>query len=323
MLIKPVSTSQKKDFDRLTTHPLQSWDWGEFRKKMGQKVERLDSFQVFFHQVPHLPYTIGYFPKGPMPTKGIIDTLKKIGKKHKAIFIKLEPNVKKFQISNFKFQIKRLSLKPGKPLFTRHTMIIDLTKSEEELMAGFHSKTRYNIRLAQRKGVKIIEDNSEKAFNQYWQLMKETTKRQRFFAHNKIYHQKMWQTMQPAGIAHLLKATYQNEVLASWILFSFNNVLYYPYGASSYKHRNVMASNLMMWEAIRFGKKKGCQTFDLWGTPGPNPNPNDPWYGFHRFKIGYNPQIIEFIGTYDLVLKPHLYRFYKLINKFRWTLLKL
>jgi len=316
MLIKPVSTSQKKDFDHLATHPLQSWDWGEFRKKMGQKVERFGSFQVFFHQVPHLPYTIGYFPKGPMPTKEIIDTLKKIGKKHQAIFIKLEPNIKKSQISN-------LNLIPGKPLFTRHTMIIDLTETEEKLMANFHPKTRYNIRLAQRKGVKVVEDNSEKTFKKYWQLMKETTKRQRFFAHNKTYHQKMWQTMQPAGIAHLLKATYHNEVLTTWILFVFNQILYYPYGASSRQHRNVMASNLMMWEAIRFGKKEGCQTFDLWGTPGPNPKPNDPWYGFHRFKMGYHPQITEFIGTYDLVLKPRLYQFYKLADILRWKLLRL
>ena len=129
--------------------------------------------------------------------------------------------------------------------------------------------------------------------------------------------------MQPTGIAHLLKAVYQNKVLVTWILFTFNKVLYYPYGASSHKHRNTMASNLMMWEAIRFGKKEGCQTFDLWGTPGPNPKPNDPWYGFHRFKMGYHPQIIEFIGTYDLVLKPYLYQFYKLADKLRWKLLRL
>ena len=86
MLIKPVSSSQKKDFDRLATHPLQSWAWGEFRQKMGQKVARfgifenqemIGSFQLFFHQVPHLPFSVGYFPKGPMPTPLMIKTLKK------------------------------------------------------------------------------------------------------------------------------------------------------------------------------------------------------------------------------------------------------
>jgi len=125
MLIKPISASQEKNFDRLATHPLQSWAWGEFRKKMGQKVERfgifenqkiVGSLQVFFHQIPHLPYTIGYFPKGPMPTKEIINSLKKIGKKHRAIFIKIEPNIKKLKVKSQKSKILRLGLIPGKPL---------------------------------------------------------------------------------------------------------------------------------------------------------------------------------------------------------------
>ena len=113
MLVKSISTSQKKDFDRFATHPLQSWDWGEFRKKMGQKIERfgifenqkiIGSFQVFFHRIPHLPYTIGYFPKGPMPTSKIMDALKKTGQKNKAIFIKLEPNVEKSKVKSQKYQ---------------------------------------------------------------------------------------------------------------------------------------------------------------------------------------------------------------------------
>ena len=108
MLVKPVSSSQKEDFDRLATHPLQSWAWGEFRQKMGQKVARfgifkkqemIGSFQLFFHQVPHLPFNVGYFPKGPMPTPLMIKTLKKVGQENKAIFIKLEPNVIKSQKS--------------------------------------------------------------------------------------------------------------------------------------------------------------------------------------------------------------------------------
>jgi len=106
-------------------------------------------------------------------------------------------------------------------------------------------------------------------------------------------------------------------------LFSFNGTLYYPYGASSRRHREVMASNLMMWEAIRFGKKNHCQKFDLWGTPGPHPSPSDPWYGFHRFKMGYSPQLVEFVGTYDLVLKPLPYRLYQAADILRLYYLKI
>ncbi len=336
MPIKPVSSSQKEDFDRLAAHPLQSWAWGEFRQKMGQKVARfgifegqkmVGSFQLFFHHLPHLSYTVGYFPKGPMPTPLIIKTLKKVGQENKAIFIKLEPNIQKSEIRSAsrrtKSEIKKLGLIKGKPLFTRHTLIIDLQKSEEELMASFASKTRYNIRLAQKRGVKIVEDNSQKGFEQYWQLMEETTKRQKFYAHNKAYHQLMWQEMSRAGIAHLLRAVYKKETLAAWILFAFNGVLYYPYGASTRRHQEVMASNLMMWEAIRLGKSLGCKKFDLWGTPGPDPKPDDPWFGFHRFKMGYRPEIVEFIGTYDLVLRPVFYQFYLWADKIRWQFLRL
>ena len=83
-----------------------------------------------------------------------------------------------------------------------------------------------------------------------------------------------------------------------------------------------MASNLMMWEAIKFGKKLGLKKFDMWGAIGPNPSKNDPWYGFHRFKEGYNPILTEFTGSYDLVINPLLYSVYKVIDKSRWYYLK-
>ena len=129
--------------------------------------------------------------------------------------------------------------------------------------------------------------------------------------------------MLDAGIAHLLIARYQNMPLAAWTLFSFHNVLYYPYGTSSRQFREVMAPNLLMWEAIKLGKKLGCLSFDMWGALGPNPNPNDPFYGFNKFKEGYGAQLVEYVGTYDLVLKPKLYLLYTLANSWRWKILRL
>lgn len=111
--------------------------------------------------------------------------------------------------------------------------------------------------------------------------------------------------------------------LASWILFSFHNYLYYPYGASSSQYRNVMASNLVMWEAIKFGKKMGLKYFDMWGALSQNPDPKDPWFGFHRFKQGYGATHREFVGSYDLVINPALYEIYKVVDKARWAYLKL
>src|SRR5437667_9040390 len=100
----------------------------------------------------------------------------------------------------------------------------------------------------------------------------------------------MWETLKPKKIAHLFTAKYKGQVLTAWVLFVFKDTLYYPYGASSSQHREVMASNLMMWKAIRFGKKLGLKKFDMWGSLGTNPDRNDPWFGFHSFKEKYGPE---------------------------------
>jgi lipid II:glycine glycyltransferase (peptidoglycan interpeptide bridge formation enzyme) len=313
-------------------HPLQAKEWGNFREKTGVKVIRIDSLQLTIHSIPHTKYTIGYLPKGPLPTKPILDTLKKIGQNEKCIFIQLEPNIENSE--NLKLGIGNLGLVPSAhPLFTKYTFVLDLTKSEEELLKNMHPKTRYNIRVAEKKGVKITEDNSNKTFEEYLKLTKATTQRQNFYAHSENYHRLMWETLKPRNnekesandvlTAHLLTATYANEVLVAWILFVLGDTLYYPYGASSNNHREVMASNLMMWEAIKFGKKLGLKKFDMWGSLGPNPNTKDPWYGFHRFKQGHGGKLTEFVGSYDFVINKKLYFGYKLLDKLRWAILKL
>jgi len=306
--------------NRLPIHPLQTAAWGAFRKKTEQKVIRgKTGFQMTIHRIPLTFWAIGYVPKGPLPTRAMVSELEQIGRQERCIFIQLEPNVQ---------QISNLGLRPSfHPLFTRYTFQIDLTKSESELLKAMHPKTRYNIRVAQRHGVTIKEDNSDAAFETYIRLTKETTKRQKFFAHDEQYHRLMWETLKPLRVedltAYLLLAKYKGEVLIAWILFVCDGILYYPYGASSSKHREVMASNLMMWEAIRFGKKLGLKTFDLWGALGPHPEKSDPWYGFHRFKEGYGGKLVEFVGSFDLVLQPFLYQLYKVADKVRWVFLRL
>ena len=304
-----------KDF---FNHPLQSFEWGEFRRKTGIKVIKTHGNQITIHKIPYTPWTIGYVPKGPLPNKELILELKRIGKEEKCIFIQLEPNAK---------QMANLGLKPSfHPLFTKYTFILDLTKSEEELLRMMHPKTRYNIKVALKHGVEIIQDNSNKAFETYLKLTKETTKRQGFYAHTENYHRLMWNTLRPMEnklTAHLFLAKYKGKTLAAWILFVYKDTLYYPYGASSNLYRETMASNLLMWEIILFGKKLGLKNFDMWGALGNNPHKNGPWYGFHRFKKGYGPQHVEFIGSFDLVINPVLYQLYKILDKIRWTLLKI
>jgi lipid II:glycine glycyltransferase (peptidoglycan interpeptide bridge formation enzyme) len=299
----------EEKLNKIAIHPLQSWQWGEFRKAWGNEVARFSSGQVIFSKVPLFGLTIGTFIKGPKPTKTMLEELKKIGKEKNAIFIKLEPNI----VSDDTSLLKKCCV-PGKRLFTPETFIIDLTKSEDELLKSFSSKTRYNIRLAQKHGVTVEEDNSEKAFNKYLELTFATAKRQGFYAHTKKYHQLMWQYLK-GNIAHLLTAKYKGKILTAWILFVWKDTLYYPYGASSNEHREVMANNLMMWEAIRFGKKLGLKKFDLWGK--------EEGKGFTRFKEGYNPQVVRFLGTWDLVINKPIYLIYRIAENIRWLLLRL
>jgi lipid II:glycine glycyltransferase (peptidoglycan interpeptide bridge formation enzyme) len=344
MDIVDISEQNKKEYDSVVTHPLQSYAWGEFRKKTGVKVIRrgflinnklVDGFTLTIHKVPKTKFTIGYLPKGNTPTNEALEDLKRIGKEENCIFIQLEPNVLK--TTNYKLQTTNL-VESFHPLFTKFTFVLDISKSEEELMKNFHPKTRYNIRVAQKHNVKVEEQTSDEAFKKYLKLTEETTNRQKFFAHTPSYHTKMWETLRQAqgkpsieGLsAHLLTATYnssetnnKDETLASWILFTFHDYLYYPYGASSTKFRNVMASNLIMWEAIKFGKKKGLKYFDMWGALGNPPDTKDPWYGFHKFKEGYGATHTEFAGSFDLIINPGMYQLYKVADKARWAFLRI
>lgn len=296
------------DLDNIAEHPLQTSYWSEFRRRWGNEVLETKWGLITIHQLPITKHKVGIFEKGPAPTKEMLQDLKKLD----LIFIKLEPNVQKEE--GLIKLMKASGAVPGKTLFTPTTFWVDLKPSEEELMKGFSSKTRYNIRLAEKNGVRVEEDNSDKSFNKYLELTRETVNRQGFYAHSEKYHRLMWEVLSGAGIAHLLTATYGGEIITTWILFVWKDFLYYPYGASTEKHKNVMANNLMMWEAIKFGKRMGLTTFDLWGR--------EEGKGFTKFKEGYNPKVIEFLGTWDLVINKPLYKLYKIGEGVRWPALK-
>lgn len=341
-----ITDKNRDEFNKLATHPLQSFEWGEFRKKTGIRVIRrgftsletssnrakqngrlIDAFQLTLHPISHTSWTIGYVPKGTMPTKEIVEELKKIGKENNCIFIQLEPNMKySSQLVNYSLA---LGLCPAAhPLFTKNTLEIDLTKPEEELLKNMHPKARYNIKVAQKHNVTVEEENTDKAFDIFWKLTEETTTRQHFFAHTKAYHLAQWKTLPhkqtPNTLSsHLLFAKYNNMPLTAWIVFIFHKTLYYPYGASSQEHREVMHSTSIMWEAIRFGKKHQLTSFDLWGAAPLGVSSSDPWFGFTQFKERFGSQRVEFIGSYDLVINPLLYEGYKIADKLRWLLLSL
>lgn len=336
-MIRSLREEEKDRYNSVVHHPLQSWEWGEFRRNTGLKVERLGFFtngelekaiQVTFHPIPLLGGTAGYFPKSFMPDEEQISALKQLGEKQRATFIKMEPNISHpvdspsafKQIDDF---LQLNNAVPGRPLFTRYTFTIDLTQSETELFANLHSKTRYNVNLAIKKGVSIHEATTQEGLQVYLDILKETTKRQGFYAHTPQYFQTMWDTLGASGMLRIFHAQFEGQVLVAWVVFVFDNVLYYPYGASRSEHRDVMASNLMMWEMMRYGKQIGCTSFDLWGALGPKDSSKHPWYGFHRFKEGYGGTLMEFLGSYDLVLNFPQYKLFRIGENIRWKILRL
>jgi lipid II:glycine glycyltransferase (peptidoglycan interpeptide bridge formation enzyme) len=335
-MIKQVPESDRKDYNRIAPHPLQSWEWGDFRKKSGVEVIRLgryqenklvEGLQCTLHSMPHLNRYIGYIPKTSYVSRDMVQELVTVGRERNCVFMKLEPLIQKSDQAKFLEGFRTFDMRVSShPLFTKYTFVLDLARPEEEILKSMHPKTRYNIRVAQRHGVTIEENNSEKMFDAYWKLTEETTRRQRFFAHDRAYHSHMWHSLHKAGIGHLLTASLPKNqggtILAAWILLLFNGVLYYPYGASSSQNRNTMASTLMLWEAMRFGKKIGAKQFDLWGSLGPNPDPKDPWFGFHRFKQGFSPTLVEFAGSFDLVISPKWYSVYQSLFSIRSVFLK-
>ncbi len=316
------------EFNEVSVNPVQSWEWGESKRALGIKVLRIGEFkgdtlqhvnQMTFHKIPYTHYTIGYVPRSEFPTQDALEFIKDIAKKEQAIFVKLEPYIKK---QDFKHAIPAGLVTSSHPLFPAWTQMLDLAPSEEILLKNCKSKTRYNIKLAQKKGVVVREESNDKGFETFAKLYFETTKRQKYHGHNHHYHKIVWESMKK-NIAHILIAYYENTPLAAYELFHFNDVLYYPYGGTSDLHRNLMASNLIMWETILLGKKLGAKTFDMWGSLPASYDQKNPWSGFTRFKEGYGTEFVEFVGSYDLVINSTLYKLYNTAHKFRGIFLKL
>ncbi|MEX2028310.1 MAG: peptidoglycan bridge formation glycyltransferase FemA/FemB family protein, partial [Candidatus Curtissbacteria bacterium] len=207
-----LSEKDKPKYDKLAGHIIQSWEWGEFRKKTGVDVVRIGHFegakltrayQLTFHKVPKLSRTIGYFPKGPMPDREMVEALRRVGVEKNAAFIKMEPDVEADK--KLESKVEGLGLvRAKKALFTKYNFVLDLTGSEENILAGMHQKTRYNIKVAQKRGVEAHASVDDKDFEVYLKLYFETTKRQKYFGHTPAYHRLAWKTLKEAGMARVM-----------------------------------------------------------------------------------------------------------------------
>jgi peptidoglycan pentaglycine glycine transferase (the first glycine) len=296
---------------------LQSWEWGEFQEKAGVKVLRLGVedggklVAVASLIKRSLPLGMNYFycPRGPIVNyklsivnEKLFDFLlfeiKKIANKEKVIFLRIEPIDK---INNSSFIINNsLDVQVSK------TIILDLTKSEEELLVAMHQKTRYNIRLAEKKGVKIKEAGIEE-FDKFWELMSATVNRDGFRLHEKEYYKKMLEVEN----IKLFFGEVENKILCAGIFSFFGDTAVYLHGASSNENREVMAPYLLQWELIKIAKASGCKFYDFFGID------EKKWPGVTRFKRGFSGQETNYPGTFDVIFEKTKYKVYKFLRTIR------
>ncbi|MFC1788072.1 lipid II:glycine glycyltransferase FemX, partial [Patescibacteria group bacterium] len=259
-----------------------------------------------------------YCPRGPVVCqKGfdseiLVKSLVTLGKEKEALFFRFDPPVEGLSGIDSKKIRSVTSVQP------KETLLVDLKRDKKELLARMHHKTRYNLRLAERKGVEI--ETSFGSFEKVWSVFEQTAKRGGFRLHSKEYYQQMLEALQGETKAFLAVATYKDEILAANLMIDFNEVRTYLHGASSNKHRDLMAPYLLHWKLIEDAKDQGLAYYDWWGVA-PEHEPKHPWAGISRFKLGFGGERIIYPGTYDLVIDPLWYSVYTLartgFRKFR------
>lgn len=275
---------------------LQSQEWAEFQKSLGRKVWQVDNILFIKHNLPlNKNYLYSPHCEGRFLSESFLSKIKEIAKKEGSIFFKVEPiNIDKKLLKEFK---KSTNIQFQK------TLILDITKLEQELLKQMHHKTRYNIKLAEKKGIEIKKDKNK--FEDFWKLLKHTAEKGDFHTHLKEHYKKM---LNIPGI-ELFIAVYKNEVIAANIVLFHNKIAIYLHGASDYKYRNLMAPHLLQWRQILEAKKKGCIEYDFWGLN------EKKWPGVTRFKKGFSGKEISYPGAYDLVFQSVWYKIYKLARK--------
>lgn len=283
----------------------QSSAWAHFQHALGRKVIRISNGKGFC-QLVLVKKTVGSYwlaqrgPVGEMIPSGIGELLP-----DNAWFIRIEP-VDQNPSSNF---LRRASHDPAV------TRLLDLSKSEEDLLGEMHSKTRYNIRVAEKHGLAVYETADT---DEFLALQKDTASRDGFSAQSDAYVRKQFEHLKVDGVATVLIVGKSNEPLAANFMLGYGDTATYLYGASSSAHRNLMAPYYLHWEAIKWAKKQGYRWYDFWGC---NPESEasldykKSWEGISRFKAGWGGNIVEYPGTFDLPLRPALYRLARKLGK--------
>lgn len=302
-----------------TSPILQSWEWAEVKAAQGWEPIRLAvedqgritaAASILKRKIPYFGKTIFYAPRGPVCDfkdmrvfNFLLEAVKNEAQKHKAIVLKIDPEIEESDgdkvgaLKECGFKIQKKQIQP------RATIFLNLEKSLDELLKNFEEKTRYNVRLSEKKGVKVSRDQGVEIF---YNIYQETAKRDNFLIHPESYYRKIYELMGTAGLAQVFVAYLGDEPIAAVFIFCFGSRVWYMYGASKSEHRNVMPNHALHWEVIKWAKEKGYKLYDLWGIP-VKLDPQHPLFGVHRFKKGFNGDLKKFVGVMDIVYDPIFY----------------
>ncbi len=317
-------------------HILQTREWAQIKAQFGWQPEPFvweqggrpvaAALVLRRRLLPGLPWSVLYVPKGPLLDwadaalrKRVLDDLEGYARRTGAVLLKVDPDVvlgtgipgeEEATEDPVGAQVVRdltargWRFSPEQVQF-RNTVWLDLTRSEEEILAAMKQKTRYNIRLAARKGV-VVRVAEEGDLDLLYRMYAETAARDGFVIRPREYYLTVWRTLWAAGMAEPLIAEVEGEPVAAVVIFRFAGRAYYFYGMSTGRHRNKMPTYLLQWEAIRRARAAGCTVYDFWGAPEVF-DERDPMWGVYRFKAGFRGQVVRTLGAWDYPARPALY----------------
>jgi lipid II:glycine glycyltransferase (peptidoglycan interpeptide bridge formation enzyme) len=302
-------------------HVLQSYQWGEFKQTLGWKPIRLVLERD--GEVVGLGQFLAY---NTAPVPGV---LMYAAAREGAHTVKIEPEVLD-QRKDVKILLDDLGFRKARyDLNLKTTLVVDLSLSEEDLLARMKGRTRYNVRLAARKGIEVVESEFEKGFVTFYEWMEATSERKEGYVlrRSRDYLHGVMRAMHDAGQGHLFFAEHEGTPLAGMYVFAFGRKYWYMYGASSDNKRNLKPNYLLQWEVMRWARRRGLTHYDMVGMPKlEDLNESSPLWGVYKFKEGFGGEITDSLGCFDLPIKqaraaawyklePVYYRlYYKLKN---------
>ncbi|PID52038.1 MAG: hypothetical protein CR972_03990 [Candidatus Moraniibacteriota bacterium] len=290
---------------------LQSQEWANVLRAEGKKIIEISSREkIFFGVEQKLPFvgTYVYFPRIFDIDDVFVEEVSRFHSAWVRCDISKDSDLRCFEKCDKKIISSPHDMQP------KENFIVDITVAEDELLSHMKSKTRYNIRLARKKGVHVFTTKEQKYIDAFIALVRDTARRKGVSFHVGEHYKKII-TQLPEDVIDLYVAEYEGEVIAANLISFYGGVATYLHGATSDEHRNVMAPFLLQWTAIQDAKKRECRWYDFGGIFSHSDDLGKK--GITRFKKGFAPKekIYTSLGSYDLVLSPWRYFLYKIMQR--------